>query len=471
MSHLRKEEMKSTPKGSVSVGATVVIESLEISDAQAVATVKAAQADNRDLVEYITRSVEIGVRALQASGVNVGIEQLAEGIADAEKAMGKVGKELAVNLNEKLEAIAGDQGSLTKGIQESLDAFAKELEKITGGENSPIREGIKKQLDAVSKALTENFTRTTVNQKDEIAKMLDIENAQSPLRGMAQSLTTLGESVVRIQTTLDEAKGRAVEAVKGTRKGGTYETSAIAAVSEIARASSDEPLATGGTPGKGGTAKKGDGVIRLREGLTVKANLVVEAKDMSSRKTDLARLKYWSDQAEGARKTRGAIGFLGLCKNLSDMPGGARIVALDKLGQNLVLAYDPDNNEDEMLALVYQVVKMHCLSIVSTGVEINPAAMNSYVESSLAILERFDAIDGAVGKIKTQADSIRTVSEGIKDDLTSHLRSMRREIAGAVQQITIDNNNPLELPALDDDSDPEFLGINIDFDQPEEENK
>jgi hypothetical protein len=463
--------MTNSNEGSVSVGATVVIESLEISDAQVVATVKAAQAENRNLVDYITTSVEIGVKALQATGVNLGIEQLADGIADAERTMGKVGKELAVNLHEKLEAIAGDQGSFTNTIKQSLEEFAQELEKMTGGENSPIREGIKKQLDAVSKALTENFTRTTVNQKDEIAKMLDIENAQSPLRGMAQSLTTLGESVIRIQTTLDQAKGRAVEAVKGTRKGGTYETSAIAAVAEIARASSDEPLATGGTPGKGGTAKKGDGVIRLREGLTVKANLVVEAKDMSSKKTDLARLKYWSDQAEGARKTRGAIGFLGLCKNLSDMPGGARIVALDKLGQNLVLAYDPENNEDEMLALVYQVVKMHCLSIVSTGVEINPAAMNSYVESSLAILERFDAIDGAVGKIKTQADSIRTVSEGIKDDLTSHLRSMRREIAGAVQQITLDNNNQLELPALDDDSDPEFLGINIDFDQPEEENK
>jgi hypothetical protein len=153
------------------------------------------------------------------------------------------------------------------------------------------------------------------------------------------------------------------------------------------------------------------------------------------------------------------------------MPGGARIVALDKLGQNLVLAYDPDNNEDEMLALVYQVVKMHCLSIVSNGVEINPTAMNSYVESSLAILERFDAIDGAVGKIKTQADSIRTVSEGIKDDLTSHLRSMRREIAGAVQQITIDNNKPLELPALNEESDPEFQGMVIDFEQTEEEGK
>jgi len=469
MSIKQKEQMTKSSKGTVTVGANVVIESLEISDAQVVAIVKAAEAENRDLVDYITASVEIGVKALQSTGVTLSIASLADGIAGATTTIGRVGKDLAENLTEKLEGFTGEQGSFTLSLKAQLDDLAEELANITGGEDSPIRQGFQKQLQEISKSLTDNFTRVTVTQKDEIAKMLDIENSQSPLRGMAQTLNTLGESVVRIQTTLDEAKGRAVEAVKGTRKGGAYETSAIAAVSEIARASSDEPLATGGTPGKGGTAKKGDGVIRLREGLTVKANLVVEAKDMSSKKTDLARLKYWSDQAEGARKTRGAIGFLGLCKNLSDMPGGARIVALDKLGQNLVLAYDPDNNEDEMLALVYQVVKMHCLSVVSTGVEINPAAMNSYVEGSLAILERFDVIDGAVGKIKTQADSIRTVSEGIKDDLTSHLRSMRREIAGAVQQITIDNNKPLELPALSDDSDPEFEGMVIDFEQTEEE--
>jgi len=463
--------MKNTNRGTVTVSNTVVIESLEISDAQVVAIVKAAQDDNRNLVDYISTSVKIGVSALQATGVNLGIEQLADGIANAEVAMGRASKNLAENLTEKLESLAGEEGSFTKRIDELLEDFAGELEKMTGGENSPIREAMRKQLEVMSKSLTDNFTRTTITQKDEIAKMLDIENPQSPLRVMAQNLNNLGESVVRIQTTLDEAKGRAVESFRGTRKGGTYETSAIAAVSEIARASSDEPLATGGTPGKGGTGKKGDGVIRLREGLTVKANLVVEAKDMSSKKTDIARLKYWSDQAEGARKTRGAIGFLGLCKNLSDMPGGARIVALDKLGQNLVLAYDPDKNEDEMLALVYQVVKMHCLSVVSTGVEINPAAMNSYVENSLAILDRFDAIDGAVGRIKTQADTIRTVTEGIKDDLTSHLRSMRREIAGAVQQITLENNKPLELPALDDESDSEFQGLVIDFEQPEEEDK
>lgn len=441
--------MNKSTNGTIKVGSTVVIETLEISDVQVVATLKAAEAENRDLVEYITTSVEIGVKALQATGVNLGIEQLADGISEAEKSMSKASKDLAENLNDKLIALAGDQGTLTKGIAERLQAFAAELEKITGGENSPIREGMKSQLTEMSKSLLDNINRVTVNQKDDIAKMLDIENPQSPLRFMSLNLSQLGESVSRIQSTLDEANGRAIEAVKGTRKGSTYETKAIEAVAEIARASSDEPLATGGTPGKG-TSKKGDGVVRLREGLTVKANLVVEAKDMSSKKTDMSRLKYWNEQAEGARKTRGAIGFLGLCKNLADMPGGQRIIALDKQGQNLVLAYDPDNNEDEMLALVYQVVKMHCLSVVSSGVEINPAAMNSYVESSLAILERFESITGAAGKIKTQADAILSNTESIKDDLSIHLRSMRREIAGVVQQITLEAEKTLELPNYDE---------------------
>jgi putative heme-binding domain-containing protein len=144
--------MTKSNKGNITVGTTVVIESLEISDPQVVASVKAAQAENRNLVDYITASVEIGVKALQATGVNLGIEQLADGIANAEKAMGKASKDLATSLAEKLDAIAGDQGSFTLGIECYMQEFTKDLEELTGGENSVIREGIKKQLDAATLA-------------------------------------------------------------------------------------------------------------------------------------------------------------------------------------------------------------------------------------------------------------------------------------------------------------------------------
>ena len=458
--------MTKSIKGNIVVGTTVVIESLEISDAQVVASVKAAQAENRNLVDYITASVEIGVKALQATGVNLGIETLADGIANAEKAMDKASKDLATSLSEKLDAIAGDQGSFTKGIECYLQDFTKDLEELTGGENSVIREGIKKQLDAMSKALTDNFTRATNTQKDEIAKMLDTENAQSPLRIMSRTITAQGEAtaqtMAQILAAVSENKGRSLEALKGTSKGADYETKAIEAISAVAGVSGDEPLATGNTPGKR-ASKKGDAVIHLREGLGVKASMVVEAKDMSSLTTDSARRKYWLGQAEGARKTRGAIGFLGLCKNLADMPGGQRISVLDKLGQNLVLAYDPDNDSPELLSLVYQVVKMHSLSVVGSGVEVNPAAINSYVEESFAILERFESLHDAVAKIKSNATKVSSISEGIKDELTGHLRSIRREVAGNTEQLVLKADKPLELTSLEEDGfiDDEELGINL----------
>lgn len=459
--------MTKANKGNITVGTTVVIESLEISDAQVVASVKAAQAENRNLGDYITASVEIGVKALQATGVNLGIEQLADGIANAEKAMGKASKDLATSLVEKLDAIAGDQGTFTKGIESYMLDFTKELEELTGGENSVIREGIKKQLDAMSKALTDNFTRATNTQKDEIAKMLDTENAQSPLRIMSRTITTQGEAMAQtmaqILAAVSENKGRILEAAKGTSKGADYETKVIDAISVVAGGSGDEPLATGNTPGKR-ASKKGDAVIHLREGLGVKASMVVEAKDMSSLTTDSARRKYWLGQAEGARKTRGAIGFLGLCKNLEDMPGGQRISVLDKLGQNVVLAFDPDNDSPELLSLVYQVVKMHSLSVVGSGVDINPAAINSYVEESFVILDKFESLHDAVAKIKSNATKVSSISEGIKDELTGHLRSIRREVAGNTEQLVLKVEQPLELTSWDEDGfvDDEELGINLD---------
>jgi hypothetical protein len=461
INHLRKEEMKSTPKGSVSVGATVVIESLEISDAQVVATVKAAQAENRDLVDFITTSVVVGVNAIQATGVSLGIESLAGCIADTEKTISKISKDLGVNLGEKLEAITGEQGSFTQALALQLAAMSKDLEKMTGGEDSPIRKGLQKQLEEISKSLTDNFTRATVHQKDEIAKMLDSENAQSPLRLMSQNISKLGESVAEIQKSMSETKGRSIEAGRGTSKGHDYESKVVAAVSEVAGSFGDEPLATGGTPGRG-KSKMGDAVIYLREGLSVKAKLVVEAKDMSSKKTDSARRKYWMEQAEGAREARGAIGFLGLCKNLEDMPGGNRISVLDKLGQNLVLAYDPDIDSPDLLFLVYQVVKMHSLSIIGSGAEINPVAINGYIEESLSMLDRFTQVDDSVQVIKKEATNISSLGESIKDALTGHLRAMRREVAGNVEQVMLENDAVLEITALEDDFiEIEELGINL----------
>jgi hypothetical protein len=146
------------------------------------------------------------------------------------------------------------------------------------------------------------------------------------------------------------------------------------------------------------------------------------------------------------------------------MPGGQRISVLDKLGQNVVLAYDPDNDSPELLSLVYQVVKMHSLSVVGSGVDVNPAAINSYVEESFVILDRFESLHDAVAKIKSNATKVSSISETIKDELTGHLRSIRREVAGNAEQLVLKVEQPLELTSWDEDSFVvnEELGINLD---------
>lgn len=436
--------MENYTNGSVRVGTKVELEMISLDDPTVVAAFRAAQQDERDLVEYTKGAIQIGVKALQVTGVSLGIEQLSDGIASAQSAITSATKQLAENLGERMDAVAGEDGALAKSVNSTIESFAKKLEELTGGEKSPIREGIKGQLDSLSKNLLEGLSAATKAQREETARLLDIENPQSPLRLLASSVRGISESVTLLHSKLDKAEGAELEAAAGTRKGGSYEKDAVDAVAEIARRSSDEPVATGGTPERG-TSKKGDGVVRLREGLVVKANLVVEAKNMSSMKTDASKLRYWNKQAEGAIKNRGAIGFLGLCKNLSDMPGGQRLIALDKMGRNLVVAYDPDKGEEEFLALVYQVVKMHCLSTVSSGVEINPVAIQSYVESGLARLEKFAKFQDHAKAIKDNAQDIVDLAEDIKDDINQYLRSIRREIDGGVQQISLDPIVPLEL--------------------------
>lgn len=440
--------MKNNSNGSVSVGSSVEIDSISIDDPTTVAAYRAAQEDDRDLVEYTKAAIEIGVKALQVTGVTLGIEQLSDGISNAQAAMTSATKQLAENLSQTLEQVAGEDGALSKAVSTTLDDFAKKLEQLTGGEKSPIREGIRSQLKELSEGLLKGLTEASQTQRNETAKLLDVEDPQSPLRLLSNNLKFVSDSVTLLHTKLDESKGAKIEAIAGTRKGGSYEKDAIEAVNEIARRSQDEPLATGGSPERG-TSKKGDGVVRLREGLVVKANLVVEAKNMSSKKTDTSRLKYWNDQAEAAIKNRGAIGFLGLCKNISDMPGGQRLIALDKMGRNLVVAYDPELGEEEFLALVYQVVKMHCLSTVSTGVEINPVALQSYVEGGLDKLEKFVKVHDHVKKIKENAQDVADLAEEIKDDIHTYLRSIRREIDGGVQQISMEPIVPLELTEAD----------------------
>ncbi len=427
-------------KAEVRVETDLIITNLVVSDKQVVAAMHVAKEQGRDLEEYVTNAVEIGIKALLTASVGIGVESLITEVDQTNAAIKRGTAELTTSIKEQVESFASPEGPLAKSFLSHLDSFGVVLESLTAGEDSPIRKALSAQLEGLRKEVTEEFTRQNNHQKDAMAKLLDPDDATSPLRVLStqsdsQNKVVL-EAISRIQSTLDVQKGKAIEAQRGHLKGHDYEADAMSVVKAIAIASNDEAEGTGSNPDATGS-KKGDGVIGLREGLVVKAKIVAEAKD----RKDLSR-KYWLNEADAARKTRGAIGFLGLCKSVDKMPGGQRIMALDQTGQSIVMAFDPAEDDPELLALVYQVVKMHSLVVVSSGDSVNMAALSRYVQDSMGSLMKFDDMSRLGKNVVRDSKKMLELADETRNDIQDNLRAMAREISGVTP---IDIHSLVEL--------------------------
>ena len=432
-------------KAEIEVGTDLVITNLVVSDKQVVAAMQAAKEQDRDLVEYVTNAVEIGVKALLTASVGIGVETLITEVDQTNAAIKRGTADLTKSIKEQVESFSSPEGPLAKSFMTQLEGFGEVLESLTAGEDSPIRKALIAQLDGMRKTLTEEFTRQNNHQKDAMAKLLNPDEATSPLRVLATQSESqnrvLIEAISRIQSTLDVQKGKAIEAERGHLKGNDYEADAMAVVKAIAIASNDEADGTGANPDSTGS-KKGDGVIGLREGLVVKAKIVAEAKD----RKDMNR-KYWLNEADAARKTRGAIGFLGLCKSIDKMPGGQRIMALDQTGQAIVMAFDPAQDDPELLALVYQVVKMHSLVVVSSGDSVNMAALSRYVQDSITSLMKFDDLSRLGKNVVRDSKKMLDLVDETRNDIQDNLRAIAREISGVspIDIRSIEKNAPEQL--------------------------
>lgn len=427
---------------SIKVTDKVEISSLTIKDPTVILAAKGLESEGKDLVEYFTQVITVGVKVLQVAGVSVGVEMLADEIDRAKKELGEHSKKFNDEIKKRVAEAVGPEGELTKSISEMIDEFSEDLGNMAGDENSPIRLGIQKQLDAIANKLANDFTRASNLQKDEIAKMLDMTNPQSPLKRVGEDLKAIGDVMgqVREKLTTEEVIGELMDL---TPQGGNlYEDDAIAAVQVIAGWAGDDCLAVGGVTGRIPRSKKGDGVIDLKVGATVFARIVVECKDSNLSKTE------WEAESEGSRANRGATGFIGLCKRIEDMPNKSRMMVLDS--QGIVLAYDPASDDAQILHLIYQVVKFNTLRATGNLDEMDMADINRHLEDALAALKKFDNINKQVSAIENSAKAIRTDVKAIKESMTESIAAVRTSIARGIEPAALEaGSEQLELEAGD----------------------
>jgi predicted transposase YbfD/YdcC len=128
--------MTTTNKSAIEIGTNVLIKSLEINDVNVLSAAKAAVEEQRDLAEFFIDVIEIGVKAIQVTGTQIGIQQLASCIDTSEKNMVKSTAEAQQSLQQFIEAVTADNGIYDMKFKAIVDNFEKNIETLTTDENS-----------------------------------------------------------------------------------------------------------------------------------------------------------------------------------------------------------------------------------------------------------------------------------------------------------------------------------------------
>lgn len=376
-----------------------------------------AEADGRDLLEHLFQTLTIGVQVFDLKANNVGAEKLQSAVNNASDTLSKSVGEATDRLRDKISELAADDGAISTSVEKIIDGLKKDLESLTQDEDSPFRKKMMESLDKSQLAIRKDIQVQVENQRNQIAELLDPTKGTSPLQLLKTQLDDIKTTVAEIKTGIETTKATELEAARGTQKGGDYEDVAADLIQEIASHAGDDCEKTGDVAGLAGrNNKKGDAVIDVKFGHKFVTRLVMEAKNGKSLKT----AKDWEVEAAGARENRGAVGFIGLCKNIDDMPNGNRFLFIDP--RTMVIAYDPDiNDPKEIVFLAYHIIRANSLGIVEDSDAVDFESLNHELETALSELKKFDALKREATSIRNGADKIQTIADGIRSGIATHL--------------------------------------------------
>jgi hypothetical protein len=416
----------------------VLIREHTITEAAVVAEFNSALAAGKDPAEFLSALVSLGAQVVALGSNTASAEKIDASVDQARLAIREVAESFEQNIQKQVAGFVSEEGSLITGFNAIIDQFRDGIEEMTAGEDSPLRSAMLKSLDDAKDKIHHDIKTQVSDQKREIAQLLDPASPTSPLRSLSDKLDALGGAVERVQ--LEVAKEIAVaEIVEGGVVGGIdYEDEAVAIVQRIAAMAGDDCEPTGHVTGRVARSKKGDGVVDLKVGATVADRIVVEAKNSALTKLD------WERECGGSKENRAANGFIGLCKHLDDMPNASRIMILDS--RSIVLAFDPEHDDAQLLYLVYQMIKLNTLSSSGRLDEVNIVEVRRSLDDALKALERFDnltksasAIENSAASIKKDALAIRSIiAERLGDakiamSLEANLEELRAPEAAALE--------------------------------------
>ena len=255
-------------------------------------------------------------------------------------------------------------------------------------------------------------------------------------------MDNLSGAIAKVQedVTKDIAIAPVIEV--GVFGGLDYEDEVISWVQRIASANGDDCEPTGNITGLVPRSKKGDGVVDLKVGGSTRSRIVLEAKNQA-----LSKLE-WERERDGSKANRAATSFIGLCKHFNDMPNSSRVLILDT--QSIVLSFDPEIDDPELLVLIYRMIKLNALSGSGIIDEVNIVEVNRNLEDAIKALNKFDLISKNASAIRNSADTITKEANEIRNSISDKLGAAQGAMNVGITLVTLghagdaDSSNFLE---------------------------
>lgn len=439
---------------------SVVAESHRWSEGRRGAVVGDADMADADLSAFVTQALVVGAHAIGSAGgvqdtfsleslVNDVGTRTTEAAAKAASSTGEVVTQAAAALEkastDARKAITDAGTTARQSFSENVDgakkALTDEINRVIGGESPELLGRITPMLETFSRDLNDRVAKQTTELITNAARQFDPADPASPMAKHTQELKAqqdvltatlqqnhqaLGAKVDELATALRVARAAedatALISRRTTLKGETYAQGIHRMMQEIATGLGDEYSDTGAKPGVLPRCKKGDGVLSVQGGA---AHVVLEMTD--SLRTG------WSGYLEEAERNRLASASLGVVPS-ADLNEGHGIRCLGQ--RRVVMAFDPEKGDPELLRTVIQVLRLGALSAVTrqdTG-EIETA--QEKIDEAIGLLGRIDSIKRTASQIKAGATKIDLETEAVQTDLGRLLSQAQTALAGVTADAT-----------------------------------
>ena len=391
----------------------IEISSFKCSDPAIVAEFNSAAESGRDTDELLLTLLSLGAQVAALGSNTASADKLEATITQAKDTVKEATESVEQFIKKQLTELTSPDGILLQGLNTLIHDHEIKIDEITAGEDSPLRVAMLKSLKEAEKRIEDDIANQVAKQKIEIASLLDLGNPTSPLRSLAERMDNLSGAIAKVQedVTKDIAIAPVIEV--GVFGGLDYEDEVISWVQRIASANGDDCEPTGNITGLVPRSKKGDGVVDLKVGGSTRSRIVLEAKNQA-----LSKLE-WERERDGSKANRAATSFIGLCKHFNDMPNSSRVLILDT--QSIVLSFDPEIDDPELLVLIYRMIKLNALSGSGIIDEVNIVEVNRNLEDAIKALNKFDLISKNASAIRNSADTITKEANEIRNSISDKL--------------------------------------------------